>query len=91
MDLVPLVSNADSKIIFLMSNVNNNRSDCVLPRSIYLVPLDARVFDSVEYVQAEGAQPVAPGVYELTGIPAGKYIVRRREPRARPPAQSAEM
>jgi stalled ribosome alternative rescue factor ArfA len=26
MDLVPLVSNADNKIIFLMSNVNNNRS-----------------------------------------------------------------
>lgn len=50
-----------------------------------------RVFDSVENVQAEGAQPVAPGVYELTGIPAGKYIVRRRGPRAGPPAQSAEM
>jgi hypothetical protein len=26
MDLVPLVSNADNKIILLMSNVNNNRS-----------------------------------------------------------------
>jgi hypothetical protein len=26
MDLVPLVSNADNNIIFLMSNVNNNRS-----------------------------------------------------------------
>ena len=33
MDLVPLVSNADSKIILLMSNVNNNRGGaCPYPR-----------------------------------------------------------
>jgi len=50
-----------------------------------------RVFDSEEYVQIEGMQPVAPGVYELTGVPAGKYIVRRREPKTRQLLQSNEM
>lgn len=50
-----------------------------------------RAFDSEEYVQPEGAQFVAPGVYELTGVPAGKYIVRRREPRTRQLVQAAEM
>jgi hypothetical protein len=38
-----------------------------------------RVFDSLEYVQSEGAQSVAPGVYELTGLPAGRYSVRLQE------------
>jgi Carboxypeptidase regulatory-like domain len=50
-----------------------------------------RVFDSVENVQAEGTQSVAPGVYELTGVPAGKYIVRRSEPKTRQLLQSNEM
>jgi hypothetical protein len=50
-----------------------------------------RVFDSLEYVQSEGAQFVAPGVFELTGVPAGKYSVRLREPKSGQLQQSSEM
>jgi hypothetical protein len=50
-----------------------------------------RVFDSVEYVQSDGAQSVSPGVYELTGVPAGKYSVRLREPKSGQLQQSSEM
>ena len=49
------------------------------------------VFDSVEYVQSDGAQFVAPGVYELTGVPAGKYSVRLREPKSGQLQQFSEM
>jgi hypothetical protein len=50
-----------------------------------------RVFDSEEHVPAEGTQRVAPGVYELTGVPAGKYIVRRRERSTNQLVQAVEM
>jgi protocatechuate 3,4-dioxygenase beta subunit len=38
--------------------------------------LQKRVFDSVQFVQTEGMQPVAPGVYEVSGVPPGRYTVR---------------
>jgi hypothetical protein len=38
--------------------------------------LQKRDFDSVQFVQPEGMQPVAPGVYELSGVPPGRYTVR---------------
>jgi len=38
--------------------------------------LQKRVFDSMEFVQAAVMRPVAPGVNELTGVPAGRYDVR---------------
>jgi hypothetical protein len=50
-----------------------------------------RVFDSLEYVQSEGAQFVAPGVYELTGVPAGRYSVRLQEPKSGQLQQASEM
>ncbi len=50
-----------------------------------------RVFDSLEYVQSEGAQSVAPGVYEVTGVPAGRYSVRLQEPKSGQLQQSSEM
>jgi len=53
--------------------------------------LRKRVFDSEEHVQPEGMQMVAPGVYELKGVPAGKYIVRRREPKTSQLLQPTEM
>jgi protocatechuate 3,4-dioxygenase beta subunit len=40
--------------------------------------LQKRVFDSVQFVQTEGMQPVAPGVYEVSGVPPGRYTVRAR-------------
>jgi len=49
------------------------------------------VFDSLENVQGEGAQSVAPGVYELTGVPAGRYSVRLQEPKSGQLQQSSEM
>jgi hypothetical protein len=53
--------------------------------------LQKHVFDSLEYVQSEGTQFVAPGVYELTGVPAGRYSVRQREPKSGQLQQSSEM
>jgi carboxypeptidase family protein len=50
-----------------------------------------RVFDSLEYIQSDGAQAVAPGVYELTGVPAGRYSVRVREQKSGQLQQSSEM
>jgi hypothetical protein len=38
--------------------------------------LQKHVFDSAELVQTEGMRPVARGVYELTGVPPGRYTVR---------------
>jgi hypothetical protein len=53
--------------------------------------LQKRVFDSLEFVQSEGAQFVAPGVFELTGVPAGRYSVRLQEPKSGQLQQSTEM
>lgn len=38
--------------------------------------LQKRDFDSVQFVQTEGMRPLAPGVYELSGVPPGRYTVR---------------
>jgi hypothetical protein len=38
--------------------------------------LQRKIFDSVEYVQTEGMSQISPGVYELLGVPAGKYSVQ---------------
>ena len=38
--------------------------------------LQKHVFDAVEHVQTDGMRPVARGVYELTGVPPGRYTVR---------------
>jgi hypothetical protein len=40
--------------------------------------LQKRVFDSVQHVQTEGVQQVAPGVYEITGVAPGHYTVRTK-------------
>ena len=38
--------------------------------------LQRSVFDGVEEVETAGVETVSPGVYELTGIAAGRYLVR---------------
>jgi len=38
--------------------------------------LQAPAFDGVEQIQAQGFQMISPGVYEVSGIAAGKYLVR---------------
>jgi hypothetical protein len=51
--------------------------------------LQRHTFDNVERVAAEQIREVEPGVYELTGIPAGRYDVRIERPGE--PAQFSEM
>jgi len=50
-----------------------------------------RAFDSMEYVQSDGMQSVAQGVFELTGVPAGKYVVQRRDPKTGQLTESGDM
>jgi hypothetical protein len=50
-----------------------------------------RVFDSVETMDVEVGQSVSPGVYELTGVPAGRYTVQFHTGNTGRPRQSAEM
>jgi hypothetical protein len=40
--------------------------------------LEKHVFDSLGFTLADGMNTVAPGVFEMTGIPAGRYTVRMR-------------
>jgi hypothetical protein len=53
--------------------------------------LRKRVFDSVESVQPDGMHPVAQGVYELTGIPPGRYTMRSNNPNSGELEQSSEV
>ena len=53
--------------------------------------LQKRVFDSVQQVQMEGVQQVAPGVYEMTGVAPGHYAVRTRNGASGQLGQSAEV
>jgi hypothetical protein len=50
-----------------------------------------RFFDSVETMDVEVGQSVSPGVYELTGVPAGRYTVQFHTGNTGRPRQSAEM
>jgi uncharacterized protein (DUF2141 family) len=38
--------------------------------------LQKRVFDSVQWQPVEGSRMVAPGVFEVSGVPPGRYTVR---------------
>lgn len=40
--------------------------------------LQKHVFDTEEFVQSDGIRPVEPGVFELIGLPPGRYSVRTR-------------
>jgi protocatechuate 3,4-dioxygenase beta subunit len=53
--------------------------------------LQKHVFDSVEYVQSDGMRPVGPGVYELTGVAAGRYTVRAKNSDSGRLEQSADV
>jgi hypothetical protein len=53
--------------------------------------LQKHVFDSVASVQTEGMNSVAPGVFELTGIPPGRYTVRAKNADSGELEQSADV
>jgi hypothetical protein len=53
--------------------------------------LQKRVFDTIEYVEYEGARSTAPGVFELDGVPAGKYSVVLPDPQSGRPQQSSQI
>jgi Carboxypeptidase regulatory-like domain len=53
--------------------------------------LRRRVFDTFEYVGYDGVQSTAPGVFELSGVPAGKYSVVLPELQPGRPQQSSEI
>jgi hypothetical protein len=59
----------------------------------YAVPVfHKHVFDSVEYVGTNTSiRPIGPGVYEMSGIPAGRYSVRIQRPGSSESEQSSEM
>jgi len=60
-------------------------------QGVSMPAFETRVFDSREYVQVEGMQSSSPGVYEMAGIPAGKYTVRFMDPKSGQAQQSTEM
>jgi hypothetical protein len=61
-------------------------------RSGFRMPIiQKRIFDSQEFVQAEETNTMAPGVYEIMGVPPGKYMVGSRTGTTGRLAQSSEM
>ena len=53
--------------------------------------LRKHVFDSAEFVHTEGMHQVAPGVYELTGIPPGRYTARMKNSNSGQLEQSTDL
>jgi Carboxypeptidase regulatory-like domain len=53
--------------------------------------LRKRVFDTFEYVGYEDVKSTAPGVFELSGVPAGKYTVVLPDPQTGRQQQSSEI
>jgi hypothetical protein len=60
-------------------------------QNVRMPVLQRRVFDTVEYVQNEGMQSIAPGVFELSGVPAGKYSVVFNDPQSGRAQQSSQI
>jgi hypothetical protein len=58
---------------------------------IQVPQLQKRVFDWAEPVQTGGVVSVEPGVYELVGVPPGKYSVRMNSGTPGEMAQASEM
>jgi protocatechuate 3,4-dioxygenase beta subunit len=62
------------------------------PNNNFTMPvLQKHVFDSVESVQTDGMNSVAPGVFELTGVPPGRYTVRTKNADSGQLEQSADV
>jgi hypothetical protein len=72
-------------VVHLMFRVAEDQQQFRMPQ------LQRRVFDTVEYVQNEGIQSIAPGVFELNGVPAGKYTVILPDSQSGRPQQSSQI
>jgi protocatechuate 3,4-dioxygenase beta subunit len=57
-------------LLFRVSENRANQPNLPLPPIFH-----KRVFDTIQIVQTEGLRAVGPGVYELSGIPPGRYTV----------------
>jgi len=53
--------------------------------------LEKRVFDAVNFVQTEGMNSIGPGVFEITGVPAGRYTVRVKSSDSGPGLRAADV
>jgi Carboxypeptidase regulatory-like domain len=53
--------------------------------------LQKHVFDTEEFVQSDGFRSVEPGVFELTGVPPGRYSVRTKNSDSGQFEQAAEV
>ena len=60
-------------------------------RGIFMPALMKRAFDTFENAIGEGMQEISPGVYEITGVPAGKYTVQTRDPQNGQVSQTTEV
>jgi hypothetical protein len=47
-------------------------------QEIYIAALMKHAFDAFESPVGDGMQEISPGIYEITGVPEGKYIVQMR-------------
>lgn len=61
------------------------------PNNFSVPMLQKHVFDSVQFVPTEGVQQVAPGVYELTGLPPGRYTARMKNSNSGQLEQSTDL
>jgi hypothetical protein len=60
-------------------------------RGISAPVFEKRSFDAVEAIQGAGIQQLSPGVFEITGVPAGKYTVRTQNEQTGQMQQAAEI
>jgi hypothetical protein len=61
------------------------------PYNFTMPELQKHVFDSVESVQTDFTNSAAPGVFELTGVPPGRYTVRTKNADSGQLEQSADI
>ena len=61
------------------------------PYNFTMPALQKHVFDSVESIEVDGTNPVAPGVFEVTGVPPGRYTVRTKNTDSGQLEQSADV
>jgi len=61
-------------------------------QNAYVPPVfEKRVFDSQQFIESGGTQQVSPGVFEVIGIPPGKYIVQQNDAKTGQLVRSVEM